>query len=890
MTIASNPVGQKPGDTASMSQKPMVLILNPASGATMSLDNSPASKGVRVQVQVYDPSHTTIGSVKLSHDGGQTFPDALALNPSYDPVVNQGGAPYYAHVYQADLTTIPAGSWTLQAMVITSGGGAGYSAPIPVSVNAKSVGDGNLLVRNDSNQLCIDCHTLQTHSSQSVSSGSGISKFGSWATSCRDCHTPHKTHNAQLLRESIVPPAYSSYQTAKAVRFWDRITGDSGTVDAISFVSSSAPLASGTLGPCQACHTRTGGAIARWRNTGNSDSHFAGAGTAPCTKCHSHSNGFGGQESLGGQSCGTCHSSKFWNMQASGTPTPALPRLTKHTLGASVQGTNDSFQNPSLSWTSPLSANAPASRSCVGMCHGDHVHNDPAAWPTASHANNLYANAATQASRSLTRDANLGAVTYGFATSASTGSLLAASDFTSGQYTKGCLACHVNQVDTSHPGLSGAAYDASAHNVSVTPTGLPWEYVLHDGSRFVRNCTKCHAGNQAEGQATSYRGSVQGVHYSDNPSLLAGAIRPAGNAASNVCYNCHGNGVIGVNNSNKDVASEVARGGSAHPVNGDTSHDTLAEAALTWGNALGSNSAASRHASCLDCHDPHLAQPSVNDSRVIAGASGNLAAPAIAGVSGARLSGSLAAWTAPAASNFTVVPTISAGSEVEATLCFKCHSSFYWGNDAAKIPTSPSGGFKETDQALEFNPSNRWFHPVLAPTPTPTNNILPPWTTTSRMRCTDCHSSDRTADPGGPHGSAAKYLLKGPNTEWNAGITLANRANYKIFCANCHNVGTFNKSRFSWDFLGTSGNNHTSNHNNSNMRVQCFACHSAIPHGGPRPGGLIAPAGAGAGIPAQTAYDTSPPYSMGTGYRLGLVSYPVTGWDKPNCGCDGLIH
>ncbi|BDG08846.1 cytochrome c3 family protein [Anaeromyxobacter paludicola] len=881
VTLAGVPVGRRPGDATPGSQKPMVLILNPSSGATVSLDAGTPSRGVRFQVQVHDPSRTAIGSVLLSHDGGSTFPDALALNPSYDVVTNPSGPPYYAHVYQADLTTIPPGTWTLQAMATTTGGGAGYSAPVTVTIGPKGTGDGNLLVRNDSSQLCIDCHALQGHTSQSVSAASGVSKYGSWATSCRDCHAPHQTRNAQLLSESVVPPAYSTYQTSRPVRFWDRATGDSGSANAMSFVSS-APPAGGALGPCQACHTRTGGAVARWRNSGNADAHFTGASTQPCTSCHSHATGFGGLESRGGQGCATCHTSKFWNMQAQGAPDPATPHLTRHTLG-SIAGTNDSPANPSLAWTSPLSANPPASRSCVGMCHGDHVHNDPGAWPASSHAGNLYADGTTQASRALTRDGSLGSTTYGFATSGA----VTSTDFTSGQYGKGCLACHSSPVDGGHPAVSGAAYDASAHNVTVTPAGLPWEYALHDGARFTRNCTKCHAGTQAEGQVTSYRGAVQGVHYSDNPSLLAGAVRPAGNAASNVCYNCHGNGVVGVNNSNRDIASELAKTGSSHPVNADAVHDTAAEAALTWGNALGWNSAASRHAGCLDCHDPHAAKQTLSDTRTLASpTNGNVAGPALAGATGARLTYTQS-WTAPTAASFVAVSSLTPGVDLEATLCFKCHSSFYWGNDPSKIPVSPSGGFPETDVAKEFSPANASFHPVLAKAPDPTNNILKPWTTTSLMRCTDCHNSETSTDPDGPHGSGARFLLKGPNTDWNSNILMddarSNTGRYKIFCANCHDVVTFINSK-SWAHVQDRW---------GHQNVKCFTCHAAIPHGGYRPGLLVAAGGSSSG-PA-TSFDAAP-YFQGGGLSwtpagsvtgLYIQSVPSAGspWTDCNCEC-----
>ena len=82
-----------------------------------------------------------------------------------------------------------------------------------------------------------------------------------------------------------------------------------------------------------------------------------------------------------------------------------------------------------------------------------------------------------------------------------------------------------------------------------------------------------------------------------------------------------------------------------------------------------------------------------------------------------------------------------------------------------------------------------------------------------------------------------------------------------------------------------------------NRGVKCQNCHAAIPHGGPRPGMLIAPAGAGpasGNFPGVVAgWDTGAPYSNpGSGIKLGLRSYPTAGatWDKPNCGCNSTTH
>ena len=77
--------------------------------------------------------------------------------------------------------------------------------------------------------------------------------------------------------------------------------------------------------------------------------------------------------------------------------------------------------------------------------------------------------------------------------------------------------------------------------------------------------------------------------------------------------------------------------------------------------------------------------------------------------------------------------------------------------------------------------------------------------------------------------------------------------------------------------------------------MACFNCHAAIPHGGPRPGLLVAIAGANANVGGTIAgWDNAAPYAQGgTGSRLYIVSYPAnntTGWDQANCGCNGTGH
>ncbi|BDG07297.1 DUF1349 domain-containing protein [Anaeromyxobacter paludicola] len=902
VTVAGTLTGAVPGDATPQSLVPMVSILSPGNGTAVSGDGSGR---IRVQVQVYDPSGGGLSSVKLSRDAGAsgTFTDALALKPAYAAVVGPNAA-----LYQADLAFSP-GSFVLQAQAVSASGKTGYSSPAVISVNARRAGDGNLLGRANSSQLCVDCHNVKTHSSQSTADpATGLSKYGAWSTTCRDCHTPHNTHNAQLLRETIVPPAYAGYVPAKKVIFQDRKSGDSGTSSAaVSFVTSNPALVSArTTGPCQACHTRTSSpaGVARWRGTGNQDAgHYAGDDATACTGCHSHRTGFRGREAQGGEACATCHGAKLAGMQAGA-------RASAHVLGA--QGASDAAQDDGASWGNPLAANAPAARSCVNMCHPDHVHNDPSAWPAAVHASNLHRSPKTAASRALTRDTNPSSATYGQATAA-TGAGVLRADHVPGQ-AQGCIACHQNPVDASRPYVDPARYDASAHNTTAAG-GVAWEYVMHDdapgaspavSSRLQRNCTKCHAGRQREGQTPSWRvqgdGPVQGPHWSDDPALLAGALAPAGDSTRNVCYNCHGGGgSAGKDYSWKNVAQPMASaGGSRHPADAVApgQHDAVLEAAAGYGTRLGG---APRHAGCTDCHDPHQAQAGLH----AAGSSG--AGGALRGAMGASL-GALPAWTAPADASYWTAKRLEPGADPEASLCFRCHSAYYWGSGPA--PTSPGLGAPYTDQAREFNPSNVSFHPVLSDCSRNVARIDPRglserWNrtaNTNRMTCTDCHADASGA--AGPHGGTTKFMLKGPNTNWNANTSWrVNRGQtgaQGIFCFNCHDPNfTYTRFRDSTRNLHTelipifTVNGVTYEGTGKHANIKCQTCHSPIPHGSPRRAFLAALYGPGSGAggvapPAAPEWDGQPtPYDAGS--TLYLRSYPLPNslWQGLNCGCTG---
>jgi hypothetical protein len=862
--------GTAGGSTAA--NTPMVYVSNPASGALV----SPTSTGqLKVQLRVANVRAAGIAgvsNVQLSTDNGSTWA-ATARNGNYDAVDPVYAPTVTGATYEATLSTLGTGCYTLRARA-TGAGGTTVSEPVQITVGSTRAGAGNLLVRDNSSQLCTDCHALATHSSEAVGY-----KYGAWAATCRDCHQPHGTRNIYVVEESIVPPSVVGTVIPTARVGFVAATG--ATLSPGWDTTNLRPTATASFansdnsGPCQVCHTRTrnpGSGVARWQRQANADTHYTqGAGTAACSGCHSHTAGFGAGESGGGATCSSCHGT-IWSLMNGAT-------ASKHTLGATV-GTNDAFTDSGVSWvTSPLSSVAPAQRSCVNMCHGDHPH-DLTSPVDPSHSSNLYVDPTSAASRA-----------NGSATR--TAANRANEDFDPATNTGLCVKCHANPISTGRPTISAAVFGASAHDYVtnvVTTVTYSWQYNLHNGATQ-RNCTKCHA-SRTEGVtpgASAVGSNTVAVHGTPDPTLLAGA--KLGSGSPFVCFNCHGStqlpaaGAQG-DRSGKPIQAQLAKAHS-HPVTSDASHDSVAErSGAAFGNALGGKA---RHVDCLDCHDTHAVKAGTHTKGT------NLAGPSLEAAWGAQFLSSIAFWTSPAAGNFAV-KTIVAGVDAEATLCFKCHSSFY-----GTLPTTPSGTFTETDTAKEFNPGNQgnfggtWsagktagsFHPVLASAASnlgATNSIIAPFTKTSLMTCSDCHASDTATDPAGPHGSAAAFILKGPNTVWNNTLTLSTTGMPAgTFCANCHNA----------NWTNSRGNPPHNNGNHSN--VPCMNCHAAIPHGGPRPGLLNPGAGTNTtNLPAIAGWDGAAPYWQGgTTQRLYLVSYPAnqsTSWAQSNCGCNGTSH
>jgi len=193
-----------------------------------------------------------------------------------------------------------------------------------------------------------------------------------------------------------------------------------------------------------------------------------------------------------------------------------------------------------------------------------------------------------------------------------------------------------------------------------------------------------------------------------------------------------------------------------------------------------------KHVECADCHNPHLTN---NNSATAPNVRGSLS-----GVSGISQSGT---------------PISSANYEYE--ICYKCHS---------ENPVTPSSTIRKIEQnnvRLEFAQSNPSFHPIAS---VGVNNNVPslisPYTTTSIIYCSDCHSDNGTNSPAGPHGSIYPQILKYQYVRTDNNIESA--GNYAL-CYNCHS-----RTSILSDASFKKHNLHI-----SDEKTSCNTCHD--PHG-----------------------------------------------------------
>lgn len=418
------------------------------------------------------------------------------------------------------------------------------------------------------------------------------------------------------------------------------------------------------------------------------------------------------------------------------------------------------------------------------------------------------------------------------------------------------------------------------------------------------NCAHCHEMHTSLDGIEPYPNS--GVSAGPDPAALF-------SYEEDFCETCHDGTPVP-----RDIKSQRLKA-YHHPMAEYSGRHTLSK--LEYGQNGAPFRGSSRHAECVDCHEPHyISDPGTtyHSYNATDPANNNLVSNPIRNVWGVEPTTS-PLWSPP-----TVYTELKSnlGSPKEYQICFKCHS-YYALQDADGVTalTGPSGQLV-TDQAMEFSPGNKSAHPVQVTLNNQTGSSAPkglinstaygartssPWTNigTQTMWCCDCHGND-AASPVGPHGSANKFMLKGTRKYWPASSTgklfsindLVNNDksgeglnpyatwSTQLFCLNCHPLGTIsNGVMTNWKNKVHDKHDRAYQPGGTDKNCYCIMCHSVVPHGAKR-SRLIVYDGRDAGYPADPE-----PYryvSGGVNYagnsRFRKQSNPDD-YDKVNCYC-----
>ncbi|HUC54612.1 MAG TPA: cytochrome c3 family protein [Candidatus Cybelea sp.] len=360
-------------------------------------------------------------------------------------------------------------------------------------------------------------------------------------------------------------------------------------------------------------------------------------------------------------------------------------------------------------------------------------------------------------------------------------------DSSSGQM---CLACHdPNRTITAQvnplAGWSTSIHATSSSRTAVTANIGSYSTVA------LNACTSCHVSHNARGTARLLRGPDE-----------------------QDCMACHGGG-SNVSPAALNIFAEYAKTG--HPIpSGNNLHDA-AETAVLNNN---------RHATCVDCHNPHASNQAVTFTPPPAIRASETAVAGINALDGVSV----------------LNPAINQYEN-----CLRCH-----GTSAGKV-LDPKYGYHPLrvvsagdplNLIPEFALTSSSSHPVTHDRSSPLSQpslraqmiqldgITLGRSVGTRILCTDCHNSDDNrefggAGPNGPHGSKWTHILErryefsqsaGPGlliTNVYPSPDLSVNGPFAM-CAKCHDLNQI-----------LSNSSFTEHARHINDGFSCSACHTA---------------------------------------------------------------
>ncbi len=210
------------------------------------------------------------------------------------------------------------------------------------------------------------------------------------------------------------------------------------------------------------------------------------------------------------------------------------------------------------------------------------------------------------------------------------------------------------------------------------------------------------------------------------------------------CLACHSGNVAAT-----DIESELLKQ-FRHPVQDFTRIHNAAEDPTGF---------MPNHVECIDCHNPHRVNSNTASAPAVGGTQ--------VGVVGISASG-------------IVKPEANYLYEI----CFKCHAD---NNVKSFVPITRQHA--QINTRLEFDLANPSYHPVEGIGNNPNvPSLIPPYSETSVIYCTDCHNSDTSTASGGPGPNGPHGSIYSPILERN--YTTLDNTNESAFeyalCYKCH--------------------------------------------------------------------------------------------------------
>jgi hypothetical protein len=372
-----------------------------------------------------------------------------------------------------------------------------------------------------------------------------------------------------------------------------------------------------------------------------------------------------------------------------------------------------------------------------------------------------------------------------------------------------CLSCHTStqtkgytQPDgtTETPAISKTDFDAStAHNYNATSS-------YGDGSSFNANCVKCHNDEMSKSKQTS---TIKfSAHDSQYRRILdeTGISLPEDPLEEDFCFSCHSTTSNPNAGSNLDKYGVKAMSDTTLAIETAFgriySHPTIDSSGVHVQGESGASDYAdgNRHAECSDCHNPHVAQQGTHDGTT------NLVSNALKGTWGVEPS--YGAVTTPTDNaNVFDLPTgytVKNPAEKEYQICLKCHSNY---------TTLPSGSRNLAEELNSAYPSTHAILQVGDNGFCNSTTMNEPWGTNKINYCSDCHRSDTSTDPEGPHGSNVEHLL--------VATIVSNKVSGTPLCDVCHKSSVY----WSGDAASSKFDQHPATQGQHLRAPGCFSCH-----------------------------------------------------------------